>query len=281
MNRSRLSTWFAGGATVLAAAAAAAGLGTDVYRDVPAMVDQARAADLATLLLAVPALAIGLWQAGRGSARARLVVAGSLAYLVYTYAIFAFQVVISPVTPAHIVILGLAAWALLLGASALVRETTGVGDGLPRRTTAGFLALVSVLFAGLWLGQIGSAIASGSLPAAVSELGLPTTAVYTLDLAFALPLLALAAAWLVRRPVSGYPLALAGLVFSVEMALSVFAIFAIQAWRGELADASVAVVFALIAAAAAILAATALKPRPRARRSMTWLTVVYRDEMAV
>ncbi len=214
-----------------------------------------------------------------GSAGARLAVAGSLAYLVYTYAIFAFQVVVSPATPVHIAILGLAAWSLLLGGPALVRETGDVGERLPRRTTAGFLALVAILFAGLWLGQIASAITSGSLPAAVADLGLPTSAVYALDLAFALPLLALAAGLLARRSASGYPLALAGLVFSVEMALSVFAIFAIQASRGELADASVAVVFAVIAAAAAVLAAAGLMPRLRAPRPMTWLTVVYRDEV--
>lgn len=260
MNASRLSTWFAGGATALAALAAVAGLATDVYRDLPAMVDQARAADLATLFLAVPALAIGLWRAGRGSRRARLVVAGSQAYLVYTYAIYAFQVVISPVTPVHIAILGLAAWSLLLGAPALIRECAGTGDGLPRRTTAGFLALVAILFAGLWLGQIASAITSGTLPTAVSELGLPTSAVYTLDLAFALPLLALAAGLLARRPAAGYPLALAGLVFSVEMALSVFALFVIQAARGELSDPSVAIVFAVIAGVAAALAAAGLVP---------------------
>ncbi len=262
------ATALATGATALAAVAAAAGLATDVYRDVPAMVDQARAADLATLFLAVPTLAIALWMSGRGSGRARLVVAGSLGYLVYTYAIYAFQVVVSPVTPLHIAVLGLAAWALLLQAPALVRDTAGTGAGLPRRTTAGFLALVAVLFAALWLGQIASAITSGELPAAISDLNLPTSAVYTLDLAFVLPLLALGAWLLVRNPDAGYPLALAGLVFAVQMAISVFALFVIQAARGELTDPSVAVVFAVISVIAAVLAASGLADRP-ARRPLT------------
>jgi hypothetical protein len=229
------------------------------------MVDQARAADLATLFLAVPILSVALWLAGRGSDRARPVIAGSLGYLVYTYAIYAFQVVVSPATPIHIAILGLATWSLLLQAPALVRETAGVGDGLPRRTTAAFLALVAVLFAALWLGQIASAITTGDLPAAVSDLNLPTSAVYTLDLAFALPLLALGAWLLVKRP-AGHPLALAGLVFAVQMALSVLALFLIQASRGELTDASVPVVFGAIAATAAALAALGLLPRRTARR---------------
>jgi len=265
MTTTRIATRFAAGATALAALAAAAGLASDVYRDVPAMVDQARAADLVTLCLAIPVLAIALRLAMRGSPGARLVLAGSLGYLVYTYAIFAFQVVVSPVTPLHIAILGLAGWALLLEAPALACETRGIGAGLPRRTTAGFLALVAILFAGLWLGQIGSAITSGDLPAAVSDLDLPTSAVYTLDLAFVLPLFALGAWLLVRDPQAGYPLALAGLVFAVLMALSVFALFLIQAARGELSDPSVAVGFIVIAAMAAALAMSGLIDRRPAR----------------
>ena len=267
MTSSRIANGLAVGATALAALAAAAGLATDVYRDVPAMVDQARAADLATLFLAVPTLAIALWMASRGSDRARLVAAGSLGYLVYTYAIFSFQVVVSPVTPLHIAVLGLATWALLLEVPALNRETTGIGAGLPRRITAGFLALVAVLFAALWMGQIASAITTGALPAAVADLHLPTSAVYTLDLAFALPLLGLGAWRLVRNPEAGYPLALAGLVFAVQMAISVFALFLIQAASDSLGDPSVAVVFAIIALIAAVLATLGLIDRPD-RRSM-------------
>jgi hypothetical protein len=270
MTRSTIPTALAALAAALAVPATVAGLVTDVYRDVPAMVDQARAADLATLFVALPMLAVGLWLIRRGSptsARpARLIVAGSLGYLTYSYAIFAFQVVVSPVTPLHIAILGLAAWSLLLQAPTLLAETAGTGSGLPRRATAGFLVLIVVLFAALWLGQIASAIVSGELPAAVTDLALPTSAVYTLDLAFALPLLAVAAALLLRRPALGCPLALAGLVFAVQMALSVVAIFAIQAWRGELTDASVPVAFTIIAVVAAGLAGRGLAPARTAAR---------------
>jgi hypothetical protein len=272
MTEFRAADRLAVGALALAGIAAAIGLTVEAYRDVPAMVDQAHAADLATLLLAVPSLAIGLWLVHRASpaivARARLVVAGSLGYLVYTYSIFAFQTVVSPVTPVHIAILGLAAWSLLLQRSVLLSGTAGTGSGLPRRTTAGFLALVTLLFAGLWLGQIASAIVTGELPAAVTDLALPTSAVYALDLAFALPLLAAAAVLLVRRQEIGYPLALAGLVFAVQMAVSVDAIFAIQAAHGDLADLSVPAVFTVIALVAAGLAALGLLPGRVARQAV-------------
>ena len=253
---------FAWLATLLAALAAAVGLAyAPLYRDVPAMVDQAQAADLATLIVAVPVLVAALWLARRGSAAAEVVGLGALAYLVYTYAIFAFQVVVNPLTPVHIAILGLATWAVAFLVPSLGQDAIRVGETLPRRVTAGFLALVAILFAGLWLGQIVSAITSGTLPPSVTDLGLPTSAVYALDLAFVLPLLAAAAFLLTRRHRAGGPLALGGLVFSVLMALSILAIFGIQATRAELKDPSMPLAFGAIAAVAAMLAARGLLAR--------------------
>jgi hypothetical protein len=100
---------------VLAAVAAAAGLlVTGLYRDTDEGIRQARATDLVTLFIAVPALAAGIWRAHAGSVGGRLVAIAALGYLSYSYAIYAFSVVIGPLTPVHIAILGLATWALVL-----------------------------------------------------------------------------------------------------------------------------------------------------------------------
>ena len=219
-------------AVVLAAIAAAAGLLVGgVYRDTAGMVRQAAAADLVTLLLAVPALALSLWWARSGSAVGRMIAIGALGYLSYSYAIYAFSVVINPLTPIHIAILGLATWALVLsvfGIDDLTVDHTA-SYRLPRRTTGAFLFLVAALFAAAWLGQIAGAISSGTLPVAISDLGLPTNAVYALDLAFALPVFVVAGLWLVRRDPRGSAAALAVLGFSVLMGASVVAIFAVDA----------------------------------------------------
>jgi hypothetical protein len=249
-------------ATALAAIASAAGLFvTDLYRDNDAMVAQARGTDLATLFAAVPAAAISLWAARAGSQRGRLVVLGAIGYLVYSYAIYSFQVVISPVTPLHIAILGLAAWSLMLGGIALASVgLSTVGSRLPRRTAGIFLVLIVLLFGGLWLGQIAGAITSGVLPVAVSDLDLPTSAVYALDLAFALPMLALGAGLLLRHHPSGGGVAVACLVFVVLMALSILGLFAVQASEGVAVEASMTVAFALVGGSAALLGALGLLP---------------------
>ena len=208
----------------LTAVAAVAGLAVEgLYRDNAAMVRQAQASDLATLLVAVPVLAVGLWFARAGSAAGRLVALGALGFVAYTYAIFAFSVVIGPATPLHIAIVGLATWSLVLMASSIEADDPdpALAARLPRRTTGAFLLVVAALFALTWLGLIAGAITSGRLPPAVADLGLPTNPVYTLDLAFALPLLAIGGIRLLRGDPRGPGTALALLVFSVLMGLEV------------------------------------------------------------
>jgi hypothetical protein len=248
-------------ALILAGGASLAGLAVpELYRDNAAMTAQARGTDLATLLVAVPALGFGLWRSRSGSMAAQLIVLGMLAYLVYAYAIFAFQVVINAATPAHIAILGLASWSLLLGLPVLGElGERGFGARLPRRVTAGFLGFIVLAFGGLWLSEIVGSIASGALPASVSDLDLPTSAVYTLDLAFLLPAMVVAAVLLVRGVAVAAPLSIALLVFSVGMVLSILGLFVFQAIDRIAVDPVMAVVFGLIGLAALVLAVVGLR----------------------
>jgi hypothetical protein len=240
----------------LAAMAAIAGLLLpDLYRDSADGVRQARATDLVTLLVAVPALAIGLWRARAGSVGGRVVALAALGYLAYSYAIYAFSVVINPLTPVHIAILGVATWALVLTGFALDDATIDLAARFrfPRRITGGFLIAVAGLFAMLWLSQIAGAIANGRLPAAVSDLNLPTSPVYSLDLAFAVPLITLAGVWLMRRDRRGPAGAAAGLAFLTILGLSVLAIFAAEAAAGIAVELPPIAIFGAVTAMAASL----------------------------
>ena len=108
-------------ATFLAAVAALAGLTVSgLYVDAPNWVQQAQGTDLATLFLAVPVLASGLWTASRGSTAGRLAVVAGLLYLIYNYAIFAFSVAMNSLTAVHIAIFGLSLWSLLLAGRSAV-----------------------------------------------------------------------------------------------------------------------------------------------------------------
>lgn len=256
-------------ALLLAAVAGAVGLFVpDLYRDSPEMVRQARATDLVTLTAAAPALGLALWRARRsGSARARMVAIGALGYLAYNYAIYGFSVVINPATPIHLAILGLASWSLVLTVAgiddATLDRTTRLR--LPRRTTSGLLITVATLFAMLWLSQIAGSIISNRLPAAVSDLNLPTSAIYALDIAFALPFLALSGTWLIRHDRRGPASALTALCWLVLMGLSVLSIFGIDAAAGITVDVVPVGIFAVITGAAATLVVGAVISARNAR----------------
>jgi hypothetical protein len=255
-SRTKFADRLALGALLLAAVAAAAGLlVSGLYRDTDQGIRQARATDLVTLIFAVPALALGLWRARAGSVGGRFVAVAALGYLAYSYAIYAFSVVIGPLTPVHITILGLATWSLVLTVFALDEATIDIASRfrLPRRTTGGFLIAVASLFAMLWLGQIAGAISSGRLPAAVSDLGLPTSPVYSLDLAFAVPLITLAGVRLIRRDRRGPGGAAAGLAFLMILGLSVLAIFAFEAAAGVAVEVPPIAIFGAVTATAAVL----------------------------
>ena len=242
-------------AAVVAGVASAAGLLVpDLYRDTAEGIRQARATDLVTLAVAVPALSVGLWRAVAGSAGGRFVAIGALGYLAYSYAIYAFSVVIGPLTPVHIAILGLATWSLVLMVfglddAAFQRATS---FRFARRATGGFLIAVAALFAMLWLSQIAGAITSGRLPASVADLGLPTSPVFALDLAFAVPLISIAGVWLIRRDGRGPGGAAAGLAFLAILGLSVLAIFAFEAAAGVPVSVVPLAMFGLVTAVAAL-----------------------------
>jgi len=88
------------GPAVLLAGTAGAGIfARGLYRDAPDWVLQARAQDAVSLAVVVPVLPIAALRLGR-SRRLQLVWLGALAYLVYAYAIFAFDVGFNALFPA-------------------------------------------------------------------------------------------------------------------------------------------------------------------------------------
>lgn len=244
-------------ATVLGAAAALAGLVvTNLYVDAPNWAQQARGTDLATLFLAVPVLVVGLWNANRGSSAGRLAVVAGLLYLVYNYAIFAFAVALNPLTAVHIAIFGLSLWSLVLDRRLAVDEAEDMTERLHRRTAGGLLIGVAVMFGLLWMGQIATASTTGVLPPDLVSAGISSNPVYALDLAFFLPLCALAGIALLRRS-SAAALAFPMLIWVALMGAGVGGGFLLMAAAGDKIPLPVVVAITGLSVASAILAALA------------------------
>jgi hypothetical protein len=186
-------------------------------------------------------------------------------YLVYNYAIFAFSVVMNPLSAVYIAILGLAIWSLLIGTTrpGLEHSAQPVTERLARRSSAGLLIGVAALFGLLWLGQIASTTASGIVPPELVRAGVPANPVYALDLAFFLPLCAVAGLGLIRRD-RGAAFAVAMLIWVPLMSAGVLGGFVLAAAAGEAVPIAVVAVIGGVGVASAILAVVPLV-RGRAR----------------
>ena len=205
-----LPYWLSGSLALLLVVASTAGLfAPGLYRDTPRWVATTRGTDLVTLLVAVPALAASLILAARGSLRAHIVLLGVLAYVLYTYAIYAFDVAFNPLFLVYVAALALSLYALV---ALLVRmDPDGLracfAPGLPIRGIAVYLLVVAALFGLAWLKDIVPAMVGNTTPTSLTGMKLPTNPVHVLDLGILLPLVALSGIWLWRRQSWGYLLA--------------------------------------------------------------------------
>lgn len=251
----RVAYWLGAGLAVASAVAAAATLLVPgLLTGPPVMNGSARGTALVILVVALPVLAVSLRAAAHGSARAVIVWLGSVGYLLYNAVMFAFATPFNRLFLLYLAMLALALWT----AGALVSRTDlgalarRCSPELPVRWLAAYALVVAGLNAVAWLAGIVPALASRRPSELLDGTGLTTNPVYVQDLAVWLPLVTVAAVWLLQRRPQGVLVVGAGLVMWVIEALGI----AVDQWFGSVADPSSPVASA--AAVPAFLVVTAL-----------------------
>jgi hypothetical protein len=222
---------------------------------------QGMAQDWVDLVVAAPWLAITAILTLRGSRRGALLLGGGFAYAAYSFAIYAFAVHFNALFLVYVAILGLSTFGLVDLGRALGREPvhTWFDQRAPRRLAGVAMMVFAAVFAVLWLAQVVPAVATGTSPPGLEEVGLVTNPVHVLDLAIALPLLFLSGMLLRRGRDSGYVLGTILLGFSVLMDLAIL-VMTVEMRRHEVAsDALLAVLFAVMAVFFAALLAVMLR----------------------
>jgi hypothetical protein len=248
---------FAGFAAV---AAAVAGFIPGTYRDPQLVVDQSHGYDLANLIVAV-ILEFATLAAARGSLRGRMIAVGALGCLAYSFVTYAFLIVLNSATLLYIAVLSLAGWSFVTGFARIDdAEAEDVLQGrLARRTTAGFLVAVAVLFGITWLSQIATAALGGNLPADLAAIGWPMNPVYVLDLGFVLPLALATAIGLVRRrPAAGH-IAVSFDVFAALLAMSILLMAVSSSMAGQPLQMPMLAIFFTLLTVSTAIAALALR----------------------
>jgi hypothetical protein len=187
---------------ILAAAASSIGaLGGDrLYRDNPFVTSTWLGTDLVTLVVAVPLLFGALTRARRRSLRAVLVWLGILDSMLYNYAFYLFGAAFNRLFLVYTAIVGLAIWALVLGLAGLeVGEFRHPAKGAPDKVIAGFMLVVGLGLASVYVAQWTIFADGGAIPPIITRTGHPTNVVFALDLTLVVPVLVVGAIWLWRR----------------------------------------------------------------------------------
>lgn len=175
------------------------------YRDDPVLLPQIYGQDLLTLVVAVPALAVSVYYATRGSLRGYIAWLGVTGYLLYTYASYAFMTAFNELYLVYTTLLWLTLFTFVGGMVRL--DAAALQSDLSEMSVhpyVGFQLLVVGLISLLWLSEILPATLAGTTPASIDEPGLPTSVIYSLDLGVIVPAFALTAYWLWKRRAWGY-----------------------------------------------------------------------------
>lgn len=234
-------------------------LGSGLYRyETVGAAAQEQANDAVTLVVGLPLLALSAWLALRGSLRGRLLLAGTLAYFLYTYASMAFLAAYNELFLVYVALfsLSLIAFVLAMGTVDLQTLPQQFAAWLPRR------AITTVLFVGggflllAWLGRIVPPLLAGAAPPLDNS---TTLVIQALDLGVVVPLCFLGGTLLLRRSAWGYLLASVAVLKFVTLGLAVSAMAVNMVRSGVAISALEVVVFPAITLANLAVAALLLR----------------------
>jgi hypothetical protein len=234
----RLATRFSTIIAVLALIASAGGLfWNGLYRDNTLVTAAFRGNDLITLVVAVPGLLIALRMIGRGSARAHLVGLGLLAYMLYNYVFYLYGAAFNRFFLLYVALVALSITALIISLSNLDVQSISQAF-LPRtpvRWIAGYMLVFALLLGSMWIAMSLSFVASGQVPAPITQTGHPTGVVFATDLSLLVPGLLAGGLLLWRRRSWGFVLSAIMLIkgSTYGPALIVMSVFAASAGSGS------------------------------------------------
>lgn len=216
-------------------------------RDSASMAAQGMGQDLVDLFLGVPVLILTFLFAAKGNRISRLLYAGILSYIMYSFIIYCFGVHFNRFFLLYCFTLGLALYAFILVMKGFSQDDVGEWfDHTPARGVSVYMFFVAVVFYGLWFKSIIPATISNTVPPELSDNDFLVNPIHVIDLAFALPGLILGSVLLWRKQAMGYVIASVSLVFLVFLTLALAAMVIMLKVREINEDFTIALVFGVL-----------------------------------
>jgi hypothetical protein len=254
------STYWLSGALALVTAVAAAGTFfiPGVLRGPAVMNGSARGTALVVLVAAIPTLLLSMRAAAFAPVRALILWIGAIAYIAYQAVLFTFETPFNQLFLLYLAMFSLSFWSVVTILRQLDLESLRArfSPKLPVRGLATYALIIVVLNALAWLQNVVPGVLSSAPPSWLDGTGTSTNAIYVQDLAFWLPLAAVAAVLLWRRRPWGYLAIGPILTYWVIESVGV----AVDQWFGHAADPSSTVVSVVMVPAFGVLALVGLVP---------------------
>jgi len=190
------------------------------YWDTVSMAAQMQANDLVMLVLGLPLLAVSFWQTLRGSLRGRLLLTGTLGFILYTYITVTFGAAYNPLFLVYVALFSLSLFAFILSMMSFDLNSLPekFSDQLPRKAIAGLLFFAAGFLALAWVGRIAPTIPGDQIPALENATSM---FIQAMDLGVIVPFCVLAGVLLLKRSPWGYLLASVGLLKFLTMGIAV------------------------------------------------------------
>jgi hypothetical protein len=190
------------------------------YWDTLSSAAQTQANDLVTLVLGLPLLAVSFLLSWHGSLRGRLILTGTLGFILYTYITMCFGAAYNHLFLVYVALFSLSLYTFILSMMSFDLNTLPAhfSKKLPRGWMAGLLFFAAAFLTFAWLGRIAATFAPENVPALEN-----TTSMFiqAMDLGVIVPLCILAGIQLLRRSPWGYLLASVGMMKFLTMGTAV------------------------------------------------------------
>lgn len=224
------------------------------YWDTVSSVAQMQANDLVTLVLGLPLLVVSLWLALRGSLRGRLLLTGTLGFILYTYVTMSFGAAYNELFLAYVALSSLSLFAFILSMMSFDLKTLPAhfSENLPRGWIAGLLFFAATFLSLAWLGRVAATFAPSAIPALEN---VTSMFIQAMDLGLIVPLCVLSGVLLLRRQAWGYLLASVSLMKFLTLGVAVSVMGLNMARLGVPVSAVELVVFPVIALANLVMVA--------------------------
>lgn len=200
--------------------------GNGLYaRDSISCAAQARGQDAVTLLIGVPLLLVGTYLMRKGSLHGKMLQAGALGYMLYTYASYSYLSMYNALFLLYVVLFGLSLFAFIIAFRSF--EEREVADslkvGYPRRFLGGYLIGMGILLALMWIGRIVPALMEGTAPVGIEHY--TTLVIQASDLGVVVPAAIITGILMIKQSTLGATL---GAVLFIKLATMAMALFAMM-----------------------------------------------------